>query len=142
MKRWRLLRSEALHLVGDLNGDGLALTLEDVRIAKAAVGKVAVDVAGDAVELGRAVIRHQVVKDAAAGAVVGGVIGSVIPIVGTHVGAAVGAATAAVRGGSSSPSTGSGQMIGKSAREAADLAQRTLKPSAKRRTTKRAKPTP
>jgi hypothetical protein len=66
------------HFVGDLNGDGRA-DMEDLRLAKAAVSKLAGELGGEAVELGKATMRHQLVKDAAAGAVVGGAVAAVVP---------------------------------------------------------------
>lgn len=125
----------ALNIVGDLNGDG-RFDSEDVRIAMAAVGRAAAEVGGEAAELGKGVLRHPAVKDAAAGAIVGGVIGSAVPIVGTHLGAVVGAAAVVVRGGSSSAST----TAGKGASGITDLATKAVKSARKRKTVKRVKP--
>jgi hypothetical protein len=126
------------HVVGDLNGDGRA-DVEDFRIAKAAVGKVAVDFGGEALDLGKAAMRHQLVKDAAAGALVGGAVASVVPFVGIPLGAAAGAAMVLVQGAT-------GEIIGKSAGRAMDLAEKVMtksipkpKPKTKR---SRVKPKP
>lgn len=119
-----------VHYVGDLNGDG-RFDAEDLRIAKAAIGKVAVEVGGEAKELGKAALRHQLVRDAAAGAVVGGAIASVVPLVGVPFGAAVGAAAVLVRGGSGSASTAAAKVIDKSARGATDFAAKGVKSASK-----------
>jgi len=125
----------AVHFVGDLNGDGRC-DADDLRIAKEALGKVAVELGGAAVELKKEVLRHQVVRDAAAGAIVGGAIGSVFPVVGTHVGAAVGAGVVAVMGGSRQASTTTVEIIGSGASSATKLA----KPAKSKAERSRAKP--
>lgn len=126
---------ETFHFVADLNGDGRFDT-HDLRIAKAAVSKVAVELGGEAVEMGKAAMRHQLVRDAAAGALVGGAVASAVPLVGIPFGAAVGAGIVLARGAGS-------EMIGMAASGAAGLANQALqsaaKPKAKR---SRAKPKP
>lgn len=116
-----------LHEVTDLNGDG-RFDVEDVRIAKAAVGKVAVEVGDEAMRLGKSAMRHSVVKDAAAGALVGGVIATAVPFVGVGLGAALGAAALVARGNSNTEPSGPGKLVGKGAASAATLVKRTGKP--------------
>ncbi len=121
------------HYLGDLNGDG-RFDAEDLRIAKATLGKVAVEVGGEALELGKAALQHQLVRDAAAGAVVGGAIASAVPFVGVPFGAAVGAAAVLVRGGSGAGSTTAAKVIDKSVRGATALAAKRVKTTPKTRT--------
>jgi hypothetical protein len=113
--------------VGDLNGDGRA-DAEDLRVAKAAIGKAAVELGGEAMELSRATIRHPLVKDAAAGALVGGAVAAAVPFVGVPFGAAVGAVAAVAQGTT-------GKVIDKSVDAAARIADKALspKPTPKRR---------
>lgn len=84
-------------MVGDLNGDG-KVDEADFRIARDSAGRAASVAAREAGELGKAVMRHEITKDAAAGAAVGALIAVPIPIVGPVVGAAVGAAIGLTRG--------------------------------------------
>lgn len=84
-------------LVGDLNGDG-KVDEADFRIARESVGRAASVAGREAGELGKAVMRHEITKDAAAGAAVGALIAVPIPLVGPVAGAAVGAAIGLTRG--------------------------------------------
>lgn len=121
------------HFVGDLNGDGRA-DAEDLRIAKAAIGKAAVELGGEAMNLSKAAMRHPLVKDAAAGALVGGAVAAVVPLVGVPFGAAVGAAMVLAKGAA-------GEVVDKTASGAAGLANQALKAASKpKRRKPRAKP--
>lgn len=91
------LGSAAYHVVGDLNGDG-KVDEEDWKIARARAGAVGAAAAREAGDLGKAVARHEIKKDAAAGAVVGALIAMPIPLVGPAFGAAAGAAVGLTRG--------------------------------------------
>lgn len=91
------LGGAAVHAVGDLNGDG-KIDEADFRIARDAAARLATAAAREAAELGKAVARHEITKDAAAGAAVGALIAVPIPIVGPVTGAAVGAAIGLTRG--------------------------------------------
>lgn len=84
-------------MVGDLNGDG-KVDEADFRIARDSAGRAATVAAREAGELGKAVMRHEITKDAAAGAAVGALIAVPIPLVGPVAGAAVGAAIGLTRG--------------------------------------------
>lgn len=90
-------RSAAYLAVGDLNGDG-KVDEEDWKIARAAAGRAASGVAREAGELGKAVARHEITKDAAAGAAVGALIAIPVPIIGPIGGAAAGAVVGLTRG--------------------------------------------
>ena len=86
--------------------------------------------------MGKAAVRHQLVKDATAAALEGGVVASVVPFIGVPFGAAVGAATILARGAA-------GEVIGKTASGAAGLANQALKSAAKPKTKgSRTKPRP
>ncbi|WP_288758966.1 hypothetical protein [uncultured Brevundimonas sp.] len=87
----------AYYAVGDLNGDG-KVDEDDWKIARHAAGKAAAGIAREAGELGKAVARHEITKDAAAGAAVGALIALPIPFVGPAAGAAAGAAIGLTRG--------------------------------------------
>ncbi len=121
--------SAAYQSVGDLNGDG-KIDEEDWKIARAAAGKAATGVAREAGELGKAVARHEITKDAAAGAVVGALIAVPIPFVGPALGAAAGATIGLTRGVIGSGAIG--DVIGQ-------VADAVRTPSA-RKTTRRRKP--
>ena len=76
--------------VGDLNGDG-KVDEEDARIAAEWAKKTASSVGDEAARLGTAVIRSDMVRDAAAGAAVGAVVTLPMPIIGSLAGATFGA---------------------------------------------------
>ncbi len=118
-------------MVGDLNGDG-KIDEADFRIARESAGRAASVAAKEAGELGKAVMRHELTKDAAAGAAVGALIAVPIPLVGPAVGAAVGAAIGLTRG-----VVGAG-MIGD---VVGQVAEGIRKPQP-RKTTRRKKPAP
>lgn len=131
--------------VGDLNGDG-KLDDEDLRIAREAVKKAAGAVGAEAAELGKAVLRHEMTKDAAAGAAIGALVAVPIPLVGPAVGAAVGAAFSVTRGvlGKAADATLAGQALSGGVRMAQGLAGNgrtatTKKRPAKKRRAKAAK---
>lgn len=102
----------AIHAVSDLNGDGRIDEL-DFKIARDAAGRAASVVSREAGELGKAVARNDITKDAAAGAVVGALIAMPIPIVGPITGAAFGAAIGMARGvlGSNALGDIAGQVV-------------------------------
>ena len=102
----------AMHAVGDLNGDG-KIDEADFKIAREAAGRAASVVSREASELGKAVARNDITKDAAAGAVVGALIAVPIPIVGPVAGAAFGAAIGMARGvlGSNALGDIAGQVV-------------------------------
>lgn len=77
-------------LVGDLNGDG-KLDAADVKIARAATAQAAIVVGAEAADLGKSVIRSDMVKQAAAGAALGAVIAIPLPVIGPAIGASIGA---------------------------------------------------
>lgn len=52
---------------------------EDLRIAKATVSKVLFELNGEALELAKATLRHEVVKEAATRALAGGAVAAVVP---------------------------------------------------------------
>ena len=87
---------EAAVVVGDLNDDG-KVDHEDARIA-AAKAKVfaskAADEAGTLMKEGR---KHDMVKDAAAGAAIGALAAMPLPVIGPAAGAAVGAIAGVVK---------------------------------------------
>ena len=87
---------EAAIVVGDLNDDGKA-DHEDARIA-AAKAKVLVAKAADgAGTLMKKAGKHDMVKDAAAGAGIGALVAMPLPVIGPAVGAAVGAIAGVVK---------------------------------------------
>lgn len=102
----------AMHAVGDLNGDG-KIDEADFKIARDAAGRAAAVVSREAGELGKAVARNEITKDAAAGAVVGALIAVPIPIIGPVTGAALGAAIGMARGvlGSNALGDIAGQVV-------------------------------
>lgn len=83
--------------LGDLNGDGKVDEV-DFHIAREATMRAAAVAGREAGELGKAVMRHEMTKDAAAGAAIGALIAVPIPFVGPPVGAALGAAVGLTRG--------------------------------------------
>lgn len=89
--------SAAYMAVGDLNGDGV-VDEKDWAIVRAAAANTALAVGREAGELGKAVVRHDIVKDAAAGAAVGVLLAIPVPIIGPPTGAALGGAIGMVRG--------------------------------------------
>lgn len=87
---------EAAILVGDLNGDG-KVDQEDARIAAEKAKTLASATATEAGKLGKEVLQHDMVKDAAAGAAIGAVVAVPIPLVGPAAGAAVGAIAGVIK---------------------------------------------
>lgn len=83
--------------VGDLNGDG-KVDGEDLKIAVAKAKNVGAAAAGEVADLAKATMKHELVKDAAAGAAVGACIVAPIPLVGLPAGAVVGATIGLVSG--------------------------------------------
>lgn len=120
--------SATFHFVGDLNGDGRC-DIEDLRIAKAAIGKAAVGLGAETLDLSKAAIRHPIVKDAAAAALVGGAVAAAIPFVGIPFGAAVGAATVLAPGAA-------GKIIDKTVNGAARVTDQAMSASKARRKTR------
>lgn len=137
------IASGIAHSVGDLNGDG-KLNQEDFRIARDAVKKAASAVGSEAAELGKAVLRHEMTKDAAAGAVIGAVVAVPIPFVGPALGAAVGAAFSVTRGvlGQAADATLAGQAISGGVRMAQDLVRNERSAKTKKHPTKRPRAKP
>jgi hypothetical protein len=86
---------KTVDLVGDLNGDG-KVDEEDLKIALAKGKALATMAANEAGTLAKEVLKSNLVKDAAAGAVVGAVLVSPIPFVGTAAGAVIGGTIGAV----------------------------------------------
>jgi hypothetical protein len=87
---------KAAVVVSDLNDDG-KVDREDARIA-AAKGKVLATKAADgASTLMKKAGKHDMVKDAAAGAGIGALVAMPVPVVGPAVGAAVGAVAGVVK---------------------------------------------
>ena len=82
--------------VSDLNRDG-KVDPDDARIAAGKARKAASATAVGAGKLGKAVLQHEMGKDAAAGAAIGAVVGVPIPIVGPVAGAAVGAIAGVIK---------------------------------------------
>lgn len=109
----------ATHFVGDLNGDG-RVDAEDLMIAKAAINKAAAELSGEAWELSKAALRHDLTREAAARALVGGAVAAVVPVIGVPVGAAVGAATVLLNG---SVSSAAAAAIGKGAKAVTEARQ-------------------
>jgi hypothetical protein len=88
--------SKAAVVVGDLNNDG-KVDQEDARIAAAkakVLGSKAADGAGRFMKEAR---KHDMVKDAAAGAAIGAVAAMPLPVIGPAAGAAVGAIAGVVK---------------------------------------------
>ena len=81
---------DAAVFASDLNRDG-KVDQEDARIAAGKARKLASATAAGAGKLGKAVLQHDMGKDAAAGAAIGAAAGIPIPVVGPVAGAAVGA---------------------------------------------------
>jgi hypothetical protein len=79
----------AVH-IGDLNGDG-KIDYDDLKIAIAKTKGLASKVADEAGTLGKGVVKHEMVKDAAAGAAIGALAAIPLPFVGPAVGASLGA---------------------------------------------------
>lgn len=86
---------KTVDIVGDLNGDG-KVDEEDLKIALAKGKELATMAANEAGTLAKEVLKSNLVKDAAAGAVVGAVLVSPIPFVGTAAGAVIGGTIGAV----------------------------------------------
>ncbi len=86
----------AATFAGDLNRDG-TVDQEDARIAAGKAKKLASTTAAGAGKLGKAVLKHDMGKDAAAGAAIGAVAGVPIPVVGPVAGAAVGAIAGVIK---------------------------------------------
>lgn len=122
--------SATLHFVGDLNGDG-RFDAEDLRIAKEAIGKVAVELGGEALDLGKATLRHPIVKDAAAAALVGGAVAATLPFVGVPLGAALGAATVLAPGAAGKIIDTTVSSASRVARKATTASKGKRKPRAK-----------
>jgi hypothetical protein len=78
-------------VVGDLNGDG-KVDVEDLKIAAKATRDAMIEGAKETGKFAKEVMKTDLIKQSAAGAIAGGAIGSAIPLVGTVTGAAVGAA--------------------------------------------------
>jgi len=87
---------DAAVFAGDLNRDG-KVDQEDARIAGGKAKKIASATAAGAGKLGKAVLKHDMGKDAAAGAAIGAVVAAPIPVVGPVAGAAVGAIAGMVK---------------------------------------------
>lgn len=83
--------STTAKLVGDLNGDG-KVDIEDAKIAVAKAKQVAASVAEESGNLGKEILKSELVKDVAPYAAIGAVIAIPIPIIGPAIGAAAGAA--------------------------------------------------
>ena len=81
----------------DLNGDG-KVDAEDLKIALEKAKEIGGELAQETAKIAKEAAGHQMVKDAAAGAIVGGAIASVIPLAGTGMGAAVGAVVGVLNG--------------------------------------------
>ena len=82
--------TSAAVLVGDLNGDG-KVDEEDARIAAEWAKSAASSIADEAARLGKDVVRSEMTRDAATGAVIGAVAAIPLPVVGSMAGAIVGA---------------------------------------------------
>jgi len=118
------------HSVGDLNGDG-KVDEEDFRIARDAVSKAAVAIGAEAAVMGKAVLRHEMTKDAMAGAAIGAVAAVPIPFVGPALGAAAGALFAVTRGVLTQPAsdTLAGQALTAGASAASGLVNSAMNTS-------------
>jgi hypothetical protein len=81
---------KAALLAGDLNRDG-KIDNEDAKIAAAKGKRMASQVAEGAGKLAKAAAKHEMVKDAGAGAAIGAAVGIPVPIIGPAAGAAIGA---------------------------------------------------
>ncbi len=87
---------EAAVVVGDLNDDG-KVDHEDARIAAAKAKVLAAKAADGAGALMKKAAKHDMVKDAAAGAGIGALVAMPLPVIGPAVGAAVGAIAGVVK---------------------------------------------
>ena len=87
---------EAAVVVGDLNDDG-KVDHEDARIAAAKAKVLAAKAADGAGSLMKKAGKHDMVKDAAAGAGIGALVAMPLPVIGPAVGAAVGAIAGVVK---------------------------------------------
>ena len=87
---------DAAVFMGDLNRDG-KVDPDDARIVAGKAKKVASATAEGAGKLGKAILQHDMGKDAAAGAAIGAVVGVPIPIVGPVAGATVGAIAGVIK---------------------------------------------
>lgn len=124
--------SATFHFVGDLNGDGRC-DVEELRIVKDVVSKVAVELGGEALELSKATLRHPKVKDAAAAALVGGAIGAAVPVLSVPVGAAFCAATVFFPRGSETVLDKAATGASRAAKKALPSSKGKRKPSTKPR---------
>jgi hypothetical protein len=88
--------SEAAVVVGDLNDDG-KVDHEDARIAGAKAKVFASKAADEAGTLMKEARKHDMVKDAAAGAAIGALAAMPLPVIGPAAGAAVGAIAGVVK---------------------------------------------
>lgn len=121
--------------VGDLNGDG-KVDEEDLRIAQNALKRTATVVGAEAAGFGKSVLRHEMTKDAATGAIIGAAIAAPLPLVGPAVGAAAGAAIAVTRGvlGRPAKDTLAGEMIAAGGRAVGEIVVKAVdasRPAAK-----------
>ena len=87
---------EAAVVVGDLNDDG-KVDQQDARIAAAKAKVLAAKAADGAGSLMKKTGKHDMVKDAAAGAGIGALVAMPLPVIGPAVGAAVGAIAGVVK---------------------------------------------
>ena len=87
---------KAAVVVGDLNDDG-KVDHEDARIAAAKAKVVASRAADGAGTLMKKAGKHDMVKDAAAGAAIGALAAMPLPVIGPAAGAAVGAIAGVVK---------------------------------------------
>ena len=87
---------EAAVVVGDLNDDG-KVDHEDARIAAAKAKVFASKAADGAGTLMKEARKHDMVKDAAAGAAIGALAAMPLPVIGPAAGAAVGAIAGVVK---------------------------------------------
>jgi hypothetical protein len=87
---------EAAVVVGDLNDDG-KVDHEDARIAGAKAKVIASKAADQAGTLVKKAGKHDMVRDAAAGAGIGALVAMPLPVIGPAVGAAVGAVAGVVK---------------------------------------------
>ncbi len=104
---------EAAVVVGDLNDDG-KVDHEDARIAAAKAKVFASKAADDAGTFLKKAGKHDMVKDAAAGAGIGALAAMPLPVIGPAVGAAVGAIAGVVKNVRSSSKSKPKRLRGKS----------------------------
>ena len=125
--------SVVAHSLADLNSDG-RIDEEDFRIARDAVAKAAGVIGAEAAQLGKVVLRHEMTKDAAAGAAIGAVAAMPLPFVGPGLGAAAGAAMAVTRGvlGRAADETLAGQALSGGIRLAQNLVEKPRRAKARK----------